>query len=71
MCLGLNSQYVTKTLVQRGYLKVGTDGKSQVRHRLPGMGQIKVQLHQQKPKPTTNRYEDRQEVYMEQTTTWK
>lgn len=42
ICLGLNPKTVTGTLVDRGYLKVGTDGKPQVRHRLPGMDQIRV-----------------------------
>lgn len=41
MCQGLNCQYVTKTLANRGYLKVTDDGP-QVRHRLPGMDLVRV-----------------------------
>ena len=42
MCQGLNSKYVTKTLVKRGFLMTETDGKPQVRRRLPGMDQARV-----------------------------
>lgn len=42
MCLGLNNQYVIKTLKERSFIAVGADGKAQVRHRLPGMGQMRV-----------------------------
>lgn len=42
MCGGLNWKSVTTTLVERGYLEVGTDGKPQVRRRLPGMPQARV-----------------------------
>lgn len=42
MCQGLNSKYVTKVLVERGFLKVGDDNKPQVRHRLPGIDLARV-----------------------------
>jgi len=42
MCKGLVSKTATKTLVDRGYLKVERDGKPQVRRRLPGMDQARV-----------------------------
>jgi len=42
MCAGLNLTYAIKTFIERGYLKTEPDGKAQVRHRLPGMGQKRV-----------------------------
>jgi Superfamily II helicase and inactivated derivatives len=42
MCAGLNSQYVTQTLIDRGYLELEPNGKPQVRRRLPGMPQARV-----------------------------
>lgn len=46
MCSGLVIKNVTKTLTERGFLEVehSTDGKvkPQVRHRLPGVGQMRV-----------------------------
>jgi putative DNA primase/helicase len=42
ICQGLNPQYVTKTLVELGYLQVEPSGKAQVRRRLPGMEQMRV-----------------------------
>lgn len=42
ICSGLNAHYVVKTLVERSFIAIGADGKAQVRHRLPGMGQMRV-----------------------------
>ena len=42
LCLGFDTKFVTKTLKDRGYLKVGSDGKTQVTMNLPGIGSKKV-----------------------------
>ena len=42
MCQWLNAKYVTKTLVERGFLKVDRDGKPQIRHHLPGIDLARV-----------------------------
>jgi putative DNA primase/helicase len=43
ICQGLNSSFVTKILVKRGYLQLDeSDGKPQARRRLPGMVQNRV-----------------------------
>lgn len=36
ICTGMDAAFVTKTLAQRGFLKVGSDGKAQTKRRLPG-----------------------------------
>lgn len=42
MCQGLTPKSVTKTLVDRGFLMKDSDGKPQVRRRLPGIDQARV-----------------------------
>ena len=36
VCTGMDAIFVTKSLAQRGLLKVGSDGKAQIKRRLPG-----------------------------------
>lgn len=36
VCTGMDAAFVTKSLAQRGLLKVGSDGKAQIKRRLPG-----------------------------------
>lgn len=36
ICTGMDAAFVTKTLVQRGFLKLGSDGKAQIKRHLPG-----------------------------------
>ncbi|WP_343056217.1 DUF927 domain-containing protein [Ancylobacter tetraedralis] len=36
ICTGMDVTFVTKTLAQRGFLRVGSDGKAQTKRRLPG-----------------------------------
>ncbi|MCP2085948.1 UNVERIFIED_ORG: uncharacterized protein (DUF927 family) [Paraburkholderia sediminicola] len=42
VCAGLNSKDVTRKLIAAGVLKRGSDGKSQIARRLPGVGLVKV-----------------------------
>lgn len=42
VCAGLNPTYVTKLLIEHGYLATNADGKAQVEMRLPGMGKKRV-----------------------------
>ena len=42
MCAGLNPQTVTKAVADRGFIELDPAGKSQVRRRLPGLGQMRV-----------------------------
>lgn len=42
VCSGLNPTYVTKVLVERGFLATAKDGKPQVEKRLPGIGKTRV-----------------------------
>ena len=42
LCRGSDPKIVTRTLKDRGYLKVGSDGKPQVARNLPGIGTKKV-----------------------------
>ena len=41
VCAGLNARDVTPILIQRGFLKVGSDGKPQVSTNLPGIGRAR------------------------------
>lgn len=42
VCAGLNPAFVTKLLIERGFLATDKNGKPQVDKRLPGMGKLKV-----------------------------
>jgi uncharacterized protein (DUF927 family) len=42
MCSGLNPAFVTKTLVERGFLTTDSKGKPQIDTRLPGMGKLRI-----------------------------
>lgn len=42
ICSGMNSTYVTKVLVERGFLATTKGGKPQVEKRLPGIGKTRV-----------------------------
>ncbi|MES2199106.1 MAG: hypothetical protein V4489_02940 [Chlamydiota bacterium] len=41
ICLGIEWRQAAKLLVQKGYLKPSTDGKSTRSESLPGMGQVR------------------------------